>query len=398
MRICAPGPRLPLESPPARLRVLQLGMGWFAQQPGGLNRYYADLLAALPAAGIEPRGLVCAQAPLETDAVLPVAAPRESLIRRWLALRLAVARELADAEPAVVAAHFALYARPVLNLVDGLPLVVHFHGPWAEECQVEGSSRLATLARFHVESSVYRRATAIITLSQAFKNLLIRRYRLQAERIRVAGGGVDVHHFAVALSRQQARASLGWPADRPIALAVRRLARRMGLEDLVDAAGRLRRSVPDALVLIAGAGRLSEQLHERIRSLGLGQHVRLLGFLPDAQLPLAYRAADVTIVPSVALEGFGLTAAESLAAGTPPLVTPVGGLPEVVAPLAPCLVLESSGVRAVADGLADALRGRMPLPDAERCRQYAARHFAWDAVAARVAAVYRQAAGAGDHP
>ena len=69
------------------------------------------------------------------------------------------------------------------------------------------------------------------------------------------------------------------------------------------------------------------------------------------QLPLAYRAADLTVVPTVALEGFGLIAVESLAAGTPVLVTPVGGLPEVVAALSPALVLAATGSAPLADAV-----------------------------------------------
>ena len=74
----------------------------------------------------------------------------------------------------------------------------------------------------------------------------------------------------------------------------------------------------------------------------MANHVRMLGSSRDADLPLYYRAADLSVVPTVALEGFGLVAAESLAAGCPALVTPVGGLPSVVADLSPDLVLEDA--------------------------------------------------------
>ena len=50
------------------------------------------------------------------------------------------------------------------------------------------------------------------------------------------------------------------------------------------------------------------------------------------------------------LEGFGLTTIESLASGTPVIVTPVGGLPEAVAPLSPELVLEAGGFQALGAG------------------------------------------------
>ena len=66
------------------------------------------------------------------------------------------------------------------------------------------------------------------------------------------------------------------------------------------------------------------------------------------------------MVPTVALEGFGLITVESLSAGTPVLVTPVGGLPEAVAGLSQDLVLPSTGANAIADGIDGALSGRHP--------------------------------------
>jgi glycosyltransferase involved in cell wall biosynthesis len=82
---------------------------------------------------------------------------------------------------------------------------------------------------------------------------------------------------------------------------------------------------------------------------------------------------------------------ESLASGTPVLVTPVGGLPEAVRDLAPELILGGSEVADIAHGLRDALAGRVALPDEAACLAYAQR-FAWPAIAARVADVYREVA------
>ena len=116
----------------------------------------------------------------------------------------------------------------------------------------------------------------------------------------------------------------------------------MGLSNLVDAMKQVIDREPDAILYIAGKGRLKAQLEAQIASHGLADHVKLLGFVTDAQLPLIYRAADLNVVPTLSLEGFGLVAAEALAAGTPSLVTPVGGLPEVVSGLSPDLVFASS--------------------------------------------------------
>jgi glycogen(starch) synthase len=377
-----------------RLRTLQIGMGWFPEgHDGGLDRVYYDLVRALPRVGVAVRGVVAGSPEVvrssggQVRALAPPAAP---LLRRWWGARRLVRRALAGNSATVVAAHFALYTAPVLDLIRSQPLVVHFHGPWALEGQVEGQGCPATGLKYALERAVYRRGARFIVLSQAFGEVLHRSYRIPADRIRVVPPGVDLSRFAVDLTRAQARARLGWPQDRPVVLAVRRLTRRMGLEDLVTAMCHVRTAVPDALLVIAGRGPLADVLAHRILALRLTQHVRLAGFVPEDDLPLAYRAADLTVAPTTALEGFGLNTLESLAAGTPVLVTPVGGLPEAVRGLSPDLVLTGTGPGPLADGLTAALRGTMGLPNAEACRAYVRAHHDWPVVAARVRDVYAE--------
>lgn len=347
---------------------------------------FLRLLEHLPGAGVQVRGLVAADQ--AGGAVRPFAPASASLSRRVHGLRASVRTALREEPPDLVASHFALYTAPALDLVGGRPLVVHFHGPWAAESAAEGASRTAIAAKRAVERAVYRRGGTFIVLSEAFRDVLVRDYEGDSQRIRIVPGGVDGDLFEVAASQEEARNRLGWPVDRPVVLTVRRLVRRMGLEGLVEAMQAVRQRVPDALLLIAGRGPLGAELAARIDALGLRDHVRLLGFVPDGDLPLAYRAADVTVVPTVALEGFGLVAAESLAAGTPVLVTPVGGLPEVVRDLHPGLVLPLASPEALAEGLVDALRGG-GLPSREACREFARARYAWPTVAREVSAVYR---------
>ncbi|MDQ7040632.1 MAG: glycosyltransferase family 4 protein [Rhodothermus sp.] len=376
------------------MQVLQLGSGWFEEVPGGLERVYAALCRHLPETGVHCRGVVMgseAVARATGGKFVGAARPSAPLWQRWQGMRRAVQR-LRHTEPFdLVAAHFALYTFPVLDLVRDLPLVVHFHGPWAWEGREEVKKGIQVAVKAWLERVVYRRAVRCIVLSKAFGRELTQRYGVVPERIRVVPGGVAVERFARTLSRREARQVLGWPSDRPIVLSVRRLVRRMGLERLIAAMAAVRRHVPEILLLIAGRGPLREALQAQIEALGLQRHVRLLGFVPDEQLPLAYRAADLTIVPTVALEGFGLITLESLAAGTPVLVTPIGGLPEAVQGLSEALVLEAATSEALADGLIDALTGRRPLPSDEACRTYVRQHYDWSVIARKVKAVYEEA-------
>jgi glycosyltransferase involved in cell wall biosynthesis len=378
----------------ATLQTLQLGMEWFGERAGGLNRVYAELVRELSRDGVELHGLVAGSPDVAraSDGLVHAFAPSHApILARMRALRTAAAAWLRERPDAVIASHFALNALPVLPRATGHPLVVHFQGPWGEESRIEGEGPLAVLAKVAVEAAVYRRASQAVVLSSAFRDVLHRRYRVPEHRIHVIPGGVDVDRFAIASTRGACRRALGWPEGRPIVLCVRRLVRRVGVDTLVEAAAALRVRVPEVLVLIAGRGPLEAELQARIAALGLANHVRLLGFVSDAKLPAAYRAADLSVVPTAALEGFGLVTVESLASGTPCVVTPVGGLSDVVSPLAPQLVSASPSAADVADLLARALRGEVALPGAAHCASYARERFDWPVVAAQVRRVYEQA-------
>ncbi|WP_179400609.1 glycosyltransferase family 4 protein [Burkholderia guangdongensis] len=380
------------------IRSLQIGMHWFPERAGGLDRMYYSLVGALPGAGVAVRGLVAGSDSIERDtggAIRGFGPASQPLARRMLAARHAL-RDVVRAErPDVISSHFALYTFPGLDVMRGIPQVSHFQGPWADESQVEGAASLGQRAKRYLEQTVYARSSRLIVLSQAFGEILTSRYGIDPARVRVIPGCVDTAQFDTPLTPADARRKLQLPQDRPIVLAVRRLVRRMGLEDLIDAIALVKQRHPDVLLLIAGKGRLADELQARIDAAALGDNVKLLGFVPDQHLAALYRAATVSVVPTVALEGFGLITVESLASGTPVLVTPVGGLPEAVAGLSQDLVLPETGAHAIADGLGAALSGAIALPDDAACKRYAREHFDNAVIARRVARVYEEAIRAG---
>ena len=366
-------------------------MGWFGEEPGGLNRMYAGLLGSLEREEVEVRGLVAgtAQPNQGIPASLTFFERREaSAFRRLQACRRAVGAALRNRKVDVVAAHFSFYALPALDLLQGRRFVFHFHGPWASESRAEGENAVGVAVKRRIEAHVYRHADRFIVLSSAFAATLERQYAIARERIHIVPGGVDADRYCMNGSRRQARERLHLPCDRPLIVSVRRLIHRVGLEGLIDAMAEVRKSAPDALLLIAGRGGLARELDSRIASRGLQDHVRLLGFVSEADLPWLYRACDLSVVPSVALEGFGLPTIESLASGTPVLVTPVGGLPETVTGLDPALVLPDASVASLTAAMLGALRDLGKLPSPESCVRYVREHFHWPVIARKVLAVY----------
>ena len=198
----------------------------------------------------------------------------------------------------VLAAHFALYAWPALSLLRGRRWVFHFHGPWSIESSAEGQSGIAARAKFLLERSVYRRASRFVVLSQAFATLLSERFGVPGARISVVPGGVDLDRFRPQGTRQELRQKLGWESDKRIVLTVRRLAKRMGLESLIEAFAEVAGQFPDVVLYIAGKGAERGALERALEERGLGARVKFLGFVADEDLPAVYAAADETVVPS----------------------------------------------------------------------------------------------------
>jgi len=378
------------------MKILHVGMGWFSEEAGGLSRYMSQALVAQSAAGNEVAGLVTGTpAVVEASGGLatPFASSKDRMDRRLRGLRRAFRDALRARDPDLVTFHFALYGRPVIAKVVRRPWVMHFHGPWALEGRAEGASGWSTWIRRHlVEGPVYRAAPRVVTLSRCFAGILQETYGVSPDRIRIVPGGFDPLPFRSAPPRDEARRRLGFPLDRPLVVCVRRLASRMGLENLVDATALLRAKHPGILVAIAGRGPLSAVLGERIRAAGLEDNIRLLGFVPDADLPSLYAAADLSVVPTVALEGFGLIVAESLASGTPVVASRVGALPELLGGFADHL-LAPPDARGLAGTLDHALSTEGALPSPDACRAHSER-WSWENVTPQLLEVYREAVDA----
>lgn len=368
-----------------------VGMGWFPKTPGGLDRYVYELTHYL-AQGGDRVALYALDLPGATPdepvELINLATPDSPLWQRlWLTRRNFY--RFQAVKPDAINLHFALYSLPLLpRLPDKVPVTFTFHGPWALESEKEGESKLAVfLKQWLVEKTVYRRCDRFIVLSKAFGNILHQEYQVPWSKIHIIPGGVDLKRFQPNLSRQQARLQLNWSQNRVIIFAPRRLVNRMGLDKLLIAIAQIKSRIPDIWLAIAGIGPLKVALEQQASDLGLKEHVKFLGFLPDYQLPIAYQAADVCIMPSQSLEGFGLTLVESLACGTPALCTPVGGMPEILTPFSPDLITSSSEVAAIAQRLEELITGQIPLPSRAECQHYAATHFDWHKIASQVRGV-----------
>lgn len=191
--------------------------------------------------------------------------------------------------------------------------------------------------RIHHERRLLGECSLVIATTPAQTDMLIQDYEVAVNKLRMIPPGYDdTRFFPVGQStRELLRRRLGF--DGKVVLSLGRLARNKGYDLLLRAFQEVFRREPAArLYLAIGGERLDEreqllldEYRELARSLGLADRVTFAGFVPDAELADLYRAADAFVLSS-RYEPFGMTAIESMACGTPTVVTTHGGLFRVI--------------------------------------------------------------------
>jgi len=266
------------------------------------------------------------------------------------------------------------------------------------------------------------RAARTTVLNESVRQAFVAR-GVPRDRLTVLPNGVDVDRFGGADETDAAAVREAYDLrDLPTLLFVGTLLPRKGVTDLVEAGARLetRRVAhsgaasgddgdadadgdapanatgdPPWQLVVAGETDVdpdySRQVRRRVAEHGLTDRVRLAGFVPDEDLPGLYALADLFVLPSRE-EGFGMTAVEAMAAGTPPVATRVGGLPDVIDDGDNGVLVEPGDVA----GLAEAVSALLADPGrrtrmAERARQRAG-EYRWATVADRLLGVYADVA------
>lgn len=168
-----------------------------------------------------------------------------------------------------------------------------------------------------------------------------------------------------------------------------------GIDILLGAIKLIAAKRPDIELRIAGRGSSADKITAMVSELGIQKNVKLLGAVSDAQRNELLSTAAIQLMPS-RFEGFGLAAAEAMAAGVPLIAADVGSLPEVVdAPRGGILIPpeDVGALAAAAEKLLDDPYGRSTLSITARD---SARRFSWSAVAeAHLAFIEHVAAGGG---
>jgi len=290
-----------------------------------------------------------------------------------------------------------------------VPKVCHFHSSWYDEEKInQAGSRnpkipwslkiRLQLIRV-IEWTGYAKSRTIFFLSEYSKNRFLKYYNLTRPKLCVIPGGVDIEDFRPSDSREavvSVREKLNLPAEIPLLLTARRLEQRMGLENLVRAAGILHNRNPGLRfqMVITGKGSLKERLEQLISEHGVSGCVRLAGLVPREILTQYFRCSDLFVLPTTAIEGFGLVTAEALASGLPVMGTPVGATEEILKQIDERLLFRDASPEALAEGMESYLKDPAIFENMRsKCRSVAEDQYSWEMVVNVMEREFRKALG-----
>jgi D-inositol-3-phosphate glycosyltransferase len=325
---------------------------------GGMNVYVVEVARRLAAAGIEVEVFT-----RTTSSDLPpvvdlapgltvrhvTAGPFEGLAKEDLPGRLCaftagVLRAEATRDPGhydLVHSHYWLSGQVGWLAAQrwGTPLVHSMHTLAKVKNAALATGDIAEPpARELGEADVVAAADRLVANTEEEAAALRELYDADPKRVDVVPPGVDLSTFTPG-HRAAARDRLGLPADADVILFAGRIQPLKAPDVVLRAVARLvggdtERRARTVLAVVGGPSGSGlaepEQLQKLAGELGINDVVRFAPPVPQGELAVWYRAADVTVVPSHS-ESFGLVAVESQACGTPVVAASVGGLRTAVA-------------------------------------------------------------------
>ena len=342
----------------------------------------------------------------DAEAALLPEMPRDE-VDAFVGAQAATIRDLGPADLLIV--NHVLLGAPV-GAASGLPFVVKAHGS-----ELEYAMRTsAPLRAWAAETLPAARAVAVG--SAHVGRVVAELTGIPVDATTIVPPGVDVEFMAPQESRAEALAGLlaacaddgpdrgerlpdpgnearlrGFLADPrpPTVLYVGKLSREKGVHLLVEAMAGL-----TARLVVVGFGPARPDLERQATHLGVD--AVFTGPLQHRHLRHLWALSDVSVVPSVFPEAFGMVAAEAAATGCPPLVADHSGLAEVADGIEAHLPTELHLLRFRRDDCEDLRRAllrllALPAPERARlaagCRAAVEAQWSWPEVARRMLAL-----------
>ncbi len=231
---------------------------------------------------------------------------------------LRVAKIVRDIGAQVIHAHFATSAAAIARIASRLTDIPYTVTAHAKDIFHEDVVQTALQARLCD-------AARVVTVSEFNLRHLTSLFPEATQNIKRIYNGLPLDVLPVRVDRA--------PANRVV--GVGRLIEKKGMRFLLQAIAKLAQKFPQVRCDIVGDGPLRQSLMEQAALLGISEHVRFRGILPQHQVHQLMVQADVFVAPCIVAEdgdrdGLPTVLLEAMAIGTPCVATPVTGIPEII--------------------------------------------------------------------
>jgi glycogen(starch) synthase len=201
--------------------------------------------------------------------------------------------------------------------MSGKPLIVHVH---ATEFDRAGEKNIDERV-FEIEQRGMEEADLVIAVSQWTKDIIVTRYNIDEEKVRVVHNGI--------IPQEEVDFSTLPKISDHIVTFLGRITYQKGPQYFIEAAQKVLQHYPDAHFIMAGSGDLLPAMMDRVAQLKISSRFHFTGFLKGRQMQQVWSVSDVYVMPSVS-EPFGITPLEAVQAGVPVIVSNQSGVAEVM--------------------------------------------------------------------
>ncbi|MBN1845319.1 MAG: glycosyltransferase family 4 protein [Sedimentisphaerales bacterium] len=205
-----------------------------------------------------------------------------------------------------------------VSALTGKPLVVHIHSTEFDRSGEHVNQRV-----YDIERRGLHAADRVIAVSYLTQQILVNRYAVPAEKIRVIYNAVDFNGRSLDTQKAAIR------KDEKIVLFLGRITMQKGPEYFLAAAKKVLAVMDNVKFVMAGSGDMIQRTIEMAAGMGIGHKVLFTGFLRGSDVDKVFRMADLFVMPSVS-EPFGLVPLEALRNDVPVIISKQSGIAEVL--------------------------------------------------------------------
>ena len=216
--------------------------------------------------------------------------------------------------------------KTVVTVMDLIPLVL-------QDLYKRKNSRIKFAAARFLEAKAVRNAKKIIAISQQTKKDLVKFLKIDPDKIVVIYLGIDTSFRPVKDPKTICLLRAKYGIEDKYLLYVGGVDERKNIGQLIQVFAQLIKEPEWSNYCLVCTGEIKNdalfpRLKAQIGQLGVEQRIRLLGYVPDEDLPALFSASELFVYPSL-YEGFGLPVLEAMACGTPVVCSDAPGIAEV---------------------------------------------------------------------